>query len=490
MELEFFLNRLPDITALVVGDLMLDEYLWGEAGRISPEAPVPVVNILREELRLGGAGNVVNNLRTLGVDVEVAGAVGEDADGLRLRERLLALGGTDTGVVTVPGRCTGRKTRVLADHQQMLRVDRESVVPIPEAAEEQLLRFLRERLPHCQVLLLSDYGKGVLTKNVLTSAIRMAREAGKPVLVDPKGGDFGKYRGATLLTPNRKELMQAVGGLPVSDEALRSAGRKLTAELELEALVLTRSEEGMTIFFRSGGELDIPTQALEVYDVSGAGDTVLAVLGAALGAGLAVSDAAFLANLAAGVVVGKVGTSVVAPEELRAAARRRSGEEAKIVPRSALPAIRETVHHRGGRVVFTNGCFDLLHIGHVQYLQQARGLGDVLVLGLNSDDSVRRLKGASRPLISADERARILAALGCVDYVTVFDEDTPLELIGALRPDILVKGGDYTAEQVVGRDLVESYGGRVAIIPFVAGHSTTELIRRILRNGEDRSAKS
>jgi len=233
MKLEFFLNKLPDINVLVVGDLMLDEYLWGEAGRISPEAPVPVVNILREELRLGGAGNVVNNLRTLGVGVEVAGAVGEDADGLRLRERLLALGGTDAGVVTVPGRHTGRKTRILAEHQQMLRVDRESVAPVPEAAETQLLNFLRERLPHCQVLLLSDYGKGVLTQNVLASAIRMAREAGKPVLVDPKGGDFGKYHGATLLTPNRKELMQAAGGGPISDGSLRSAGRRLTAGLEL-----------------------------------------------------------------------------------------------------------------------------------------------------------------------------------------------------------------------------------------------------------------
>uniref|UniRef100_UPI00272E9D4C D-glycero-beta-D-manno-heptose 1-phosphate adenylyltransferase n=1 Tax=Geoalkalibacter sp. TaxID=3041440 RepID=UPI00272E9D4C len=314
----------------------------------------------------------------------------------------------------------------------------------------------------------------------------IGRAAGIPVVVDPKGSDYRKYLGATLLTPNRKEA-QTASGIAITDEAsLCRAGRALRDSLRLEALVLTRSEEGMSLFLADGREVHLPTEAREVFDVSGAGDTVLALLGIGLGAGLAVEQAAQVANLAAGIVVAKVGTSTVTPDEiLDVAGRRHADTDLKIKGRDLLGRVLERERERGKRIVFTNGCFDLLHVGHVKYLQKARNLGDLLVLGLNSDDSIRRLKGAKRPLIGEEERAHLMAALKCIDYVVIFDEDTPLELIGALRPHILVKGGDYAPEGVVGKELVESYGGRVEIIPFVDGKSTTNVIERILERYRD-----
>ncbi|MDO3379590.1 D-glycero-beta-D-manno-heptose-7-phosphate kinase [Geoalkalibacter halelectricus] len=484
--IESFLARLRGLKALVVGDLMLDEYVWGRTERISPEAPVQVVDVVRQDLRLGGAGNVVNNLVALGCSIEVAGALGDDADGRSLRAMLEAAGIGIDGLVFAPGRTTSRKTRILASNQQMLRIDRESKDFIGADLETQLAERIRALADGCQVILVSDYLKGVLTEGLLREVFAIGRAAGIPVVVDPKGSDYRKYLGATLLTPNRKEA-QTASGIAITDEAsLCRAGRALRDTLRLEALVLTRSEEGMSLFLADGREVHLPTEAREVFDVSGAGDTVLALLGIGLGAGLSVELAAKVANLAAGIVVAKVGTSTVSPDEiLDVAGRRHADTDLKIKGRDLLGRVLERERERGKRIVFTNGCFDLLHVGHVKYLQKARNLGDLLVLGLNSDASIRRLKGPKRPLIGEEERAHLMAALKCIDYVVIFDEDTPLELISALRPHILVKGGDYAPEGVVGKELVESHGGRVEIIPFVDGKSTTNVIERILERYRD-----
>ncbi|MDD3801760.1 MAG: bifunctional D-glycero-beta-D-manno-heptose-7-phosphate kinase/D-glycero-beta-D-manno-heptose 1-phosphate adenylyltransferase HldE [Desulfuromonas sp.] len=478
-QLEIFLKRLPQVRTLVVGDLMLDEYLWGRAGRISPEAPVPVVEVLRDDLRLGGAGNVVNNLRVLGCPVAVCSVVGDDEDGRFLCERLRRAQVETGGLLFDAGRRTSRKTRILAGHQQMLRIDRESRQPLDEATEQALLREIGARLPDCDVLFLSDYGKGVLTDSLLAAVIALARQAGRPVVVDPKGDDYRKYRGATLLTPNRSEAAQAAAMAIADETSLALVGARLLAEADLAALVITRSEEGMSLFRPDQPPLHLPTRAREVFDVSGAGDTVLALIGAGLAAGLALEQAAGVANLAAGVVVGKVGTSTVSRQEILEAAGLTDADS-KIQDAAALQIVLRRLQQLGRKVVFTNGCFDLLHAGHVSYLQQARELGQVLVLGLNSDASVRRLKGPSRPLVAEQDRATVLAALACIDYVVLFDEDTPLRLIETLRPDILVKGGDYQPETVVGRAQVESWGGRVAILPFVDGRSTSGIVAKVL----------
>ena len=479
--LERFLLRLPTLRTLVVGDLMLDEYLWGKTERISPEAPVAIVDVSRDDLRLGGAGNVINNLATLGCQVAVLSVVGDDADGHKLAERLAAKGVANPGIIFEPGRLTTRKTRILAGHQQVLRIDREIRAAISSVSEEQLLASACAAVANCDLLLLSDYRKGVLTDRITMALIAMANQLRVPVVVDPKGESYRKYRGATLLTPNRKEAQLATG-IEISDAAsLEAAGKALCASLALTALLITRSEEGMSVFYPDGRHLPLPTVAREVFDVSGAGDTVLALMGVGLAAGLEVEQAAQIANLGAGIVVGKLGTSTVTADELLRTAMSSDDEpQSKIHDRNILARLLTAERERGKKIVFTNGCFDLLHVGHVKYLQQARRLGDLLVLGLNTDASIRRLKGPKRPLIDEEERAHILAALGCIDYVVLFDEETPYELIELLRPDILVKGGDYTLEEVVGRDLVDSWGGRVELINFVDGKSTTSTIEKIL----------
>ncbi|MBN2645367.1 MAG: bifunctional D-glycero-beta-D-manno-heptose-7-phosphate kinase/D-glycero-beta-D-manno-heptose 1-phosphate adenylyltransferase HldE [Desulfuromonadaceae bacterium] len=482
-QIESFLQQIPAVRALVVGDLMLDEYLWGRTSRISPEAPVPVVDVTREDQRLGGAGNVVNNLRVLGAHVMVCSVLGDDEDGRFIFERLEKAQVDVAGVVFDARRTTSRKTRILASHQQMLRIDRESRQPLSPEVERHLLREVEAHMGRVDVIFLSDYGKGVLTDPVLHAIISAGKGQGIPVVVDPKGEDYRKYRGATLLTPNRSEASQA-SGLMIDDESsLCRAGAQLLRDVELEALVLTRSEEGMSLFQRNRPPVHLPTKAREVYDVSGAGDTVLALIGIGLAAGLKLEQAATVANLAAGVVVGKLGTSTVSRREiLEAAGLSAVDRESNIQDAAALQIVLRRLQQLGKKIVFTNGCFDLLHAGHVSYLQKARDLGDVLVLGLNSDDSVRRLKGETRPLVSQQDRATVLAALGCVDYVVIFDEDTPLQLIETLRPDILVKGADYRPETVVGREQVESWGGRVELIEFVEGRSTTGLIQKMLQS--------
>ncbi|PLY08315.1 MAG: bifunctional heptose 7-phosphate kinase/heptose 1-phosphate adenyltransferase [Desulfuromonas sp.] len=483
---KLLLEKIAALKVLVIGDLMLDEYLWGSVERISPEAPVQVLDLKRSDVRLGGAGNVVNNLIALGCRVSVASVIGDDENAVLLKKRLEVRGLSDEGIVTQPGRITSRKTRVLASNQQIVRIDHESREAISAEAEQRLLDYLSMQTGESDLVLVSDYLKGVLSERVLQEVIQSARKQGVPVIIDPKGSEFGKYRGATLLTPNRKEL-QVVAGLERADDAsLRDAGFTLLKDLELDALALTRSEEGISLFFPDGREERLPAEAREVFDVTGAGDTVLTVLGTAFTAGAPLEQAAWLANVAAGLVVAKVGASTADAEEILAAlSHSHFDSELKIT--SCVGVDEALAPHRGAgkKIVFTNGCFDLLHVGHVKYLQKARQLGDLLVLGLNSDASIRRLKGAKRPLIGEEERAHILAALDCIDYVVVFNEDTPLQLIEIVKPDILVKGGDYSPKEVVGREFVESCGGRVELIQFVDGKSTTNIIEKVLQQYSD-----
>lgn len=482
-DVESLFNMARDVRVLVVGDLMLDEYLWGKAERISPEAPVQIVEVTREDLRMGGAGNVINNLVALGCQVVACSVIGGDDNGTQLQRAFTGKGVDVSGVFEDPMRATSRKTRVVAANQQIVRIDRETREPISAEFEERIVSFINERKEEFRAILISDYAKGVLTEKMLETIISIARENKIPVVVDPKGKDFSKYSGASILTPNRREAEMAAG-IPISnEEGLKEAARIILENVRLAALLITRSEKGMSLFLREGETVHIPTVAREVFDVTGAGDTVLAVLGVALACGRGYADAAQLANEAAGIVVGKIGTSTVSPEEIIAAiGHGHRDTETKIKNLDVMASIVEVEKGKGRKVVFTNGCFDLLHAGHVKYLQKARSFGDLLVLGLNSDASVRRLKGEKRPLIGEAERGHILAALDCVDFVVIFDEDTPLRLIEALKPHVLVKGGDYTPDRVVGREIVESYGGRVELVEFVDGKSTTGIIEKILNN--------
>jgi len=480
-EVESLFSRVGEVKALVVGDLMLDEYLWGKAERISPEAPVQVVDVTREDVRLGGAGNVVHNLVALGCKVVVASVIGGDENGTQLMHAFSGLGVDTAGILEDPLRRTSKKTRVLASHQQIVRIDRETREPLRPEYEQQLCAAITTLAASCQVILVSDYLKGVLTTTVLAAIMAAGRQHGIPVVVDPKGNDYSKYAGATLLTPNRKEA-ETASGTGIHDVAsLAEAAAKIIAQAKLQALLITRSEQGMSLFAADGHADHIPTMAREVFDVTGAGDTVLATLGLALACGMPMSEAARVANVAAGIAVGKLGTSTVAPVEIIAeVGRGHSDSEAKIKNLDVLAHLIAEEKRRGKTVVFTNGCFDLLHVGHVKYLQKARSFGDLLVLGLNSDASIRRLKGESRPLIGQDERAHILAALDCIDYVVLFDDDTPQRLIETLLPQVLVKGGDYTREGVVGHEAVEAAGGRVELVDFVDGKSTTNIIEQVL----------
>lgn len=465
---------------LVVGDLMLDRYLWGQVRRISPEAPVPVVHLTRRTHSAGGAANVARNLATLGLEVHLAGVTGNDEGRTALLADLAADGIRTQAVTIARDRATTVKTRVIGDHQQMLRIDEESNRPLVQEDEFALREAILPLMAGAGALVLSDYAKGVLSEALCHCLLAEARVLGLPVLVDPKGQDFAKYAGSSLITPNRAELSQATG-VPREDLAgLLGAAAALRGELNLGLLVLTLSELGLALVDGSGTRR-IPAQAREVFDVSGAGDTVIATFAAGLAAGLGVGDTAHLANLAAGAVVGKVGTVPITKADLLAAIQGESAQEqaGKIMELTSAKARVQGWQAAGERVVFTNGCFDLLHVGHVSYLELARRQGQRLVVGLNTDSSVRALKGPERPLISEQDRARVLAALAAVDAVVLFDGATPLELILALHPDVLAKGADYREEEVVGASEVKSWGGQLVLIPLVDNRSTTGIIQRL-----------
>jgi D-beta-D-heptose 7-phosphate kinase / D-beta-D-heptose 1-phosphate adenosyltransferase len=479
------LSRHPAV--LVIGDVMCDVYLWGTIDRISPEAPVPIFQCQERQYVLGGAANVAANLQALGCRVRLLGVVGADTAAQRVRHLLQARGLDDTWLLEDARRPTTEKTRLMAHQQQVLRLDQESRTPLAPDLAGRVVKVGKTLLAEVDGVVCSDYAKGVCVVPVLDPLFAAARTAGRPIVVDPKGRDFTLYRGATVLTPNVVEVERASGIAVENPETLARAVKTLLQRSQAQAMLVTRGKDGMSLFQPPHQPVHIPAQARDVYDVTGAGDTVTATFTMALLNGRTLMEAARVANVAAGIVVGKLGTAVVLPEELEAALRHEPFPATqKIVPPERLAMVVQAHRQRGERLVFTNGCFDLLHVGHIHYLQHARTLGERLIVGLNDDASVRQLKGVGRPVLPQDERARILAALTCVDYVTIFSESTPLTLIKLVRPDILVKGGDYTPETVVGREEVEAYGGRVYIAPYVPGVSTTALVETIVQRHSDR----
>lgn len=458
---------------LVVGDIMLDRYWHGSSSRISPEAPVPVVKVTQKDDRPGGAANVALNMAALGAQVSLVGVVGADEAGEILQQRLNAAR-IHTSLQIANASPTITKLRVTSRHQQLLRMDFEEKFQSQDV--NQIFNKTRHQLTQANLLILSDYAKGTLQD--CQSLIALAKSAGVQVLVDPKGNQFELYKGATLLTPNLLEFEAVVG--QCRDEAtLVAKGNMLMEKLNLEALLVTRGENGMTLLRLNQPELHLPARAREVFDVTGAGDTVIATLAASLSTGLDLPHAVALANLAAGIVVGKQGTAVVSAPELRRAIIAEQGVERGVVTEDQLLMALEDARASGERIVFTNGCFDIIHAGHVGYLDDARKQGDRLIVAVNTDASIRRLKGEGRPINTLDRRMAVLAGLGAVDWVVSFDEDTPERLLRRLKPDVLVKGGDYREDQVVGGDLIKSYGGEVKVLSFFDNCSTTSIVNRI-----------
>ena len=472
--------RFEQARVLILGDVMLDRYWRGDAARISPEAPVPVVRVEEITDRPGGAGNVALNIATLGARAAVCAITGDDemADSL---EDMLSGAGVECAFTRVAACPTITKLRVISRHQQLLRLDFEQAELVGQ--EQALLQGLDARLQTCQALLLSDYAKGALTDPQPIIAAALAR--GVPVLVDPKGPDFSRYRGAALLTPNLQEF-EAVVGSCASEAELVARGQALMVELDLGALLVTRGDQGMTLLRPGMEELHLPARAREVFDVTGAGDTVIAVVAAAVAAGAGLPEAVTLANIAAGIVVGKLGTAAVSAPELRRAVQQDQGAERGVMSLEQLQVAVSDARSHGERVVFTNGCFDIIHAGHVSYLEQARALGDRLIVAVNSDASVRRLKGSGRPINPVERRMAVLAGMEAVDWVVSFADDTPRGLLQVLQPDLLVKGGDYQSkEDIVGWDIVEAYGGEVQLLGVVDNLSTSAIVNRIQGEGAD-----
>ncbi|MCG5529756.1 bifunctional D-glycero-beta-D-manno-heptose-7-phosphate kinase/D-glycero-beta-D-manno-heptose 1-phosphate adenylyltransferase HldE [Halorhodospira halochloris] len=476
-------SQLPCFNAVkiaVFGDLMLDRYWYGATARISPEAPVPVVHISDCAERPGGAGNVALNARALGAQVEIGGPSGDDEAADALSSQL-----TDAGcncrLHRLAEAATITKLRIISRHQQLLRLDFEQGFPgFDTASAKQAMVGL---LKSVDILILSDYAKGALPDP--QPLIQHARSAAIPVLIDPKGQNYEKYRGADIITPNLGELEAVVGTCATADEIATKAGL-LAKELDLRAVLVTRGEAGMTLAPACGGAIHLPTRAREVFDVTGAGDTVIATLGAALGAGLELADAAQLANSAAGVVVGKLGTATVSPAELQSAlssSAHREAEDRGVSDETSLLAAVAESRAAGETIVMTNGCFDLLHAGHVDYLKRAKQLGDRLVVAINADHSVRQLKGPTRPILPLEQRMAVVAALEAVDWVVPFSEETPERLIATLLPDVLVKGDDYCPEQIAGAKAVTAAGGKVQTLPLLAGSSSSSIIAKIIQQG-------
>lgn len=465
--------------ALVIGDVMLDRYLMGEVSRISPEAPVPVVLLKSQQDRAGGAANVAANLSLLGIKTHIIGCVGRDTEATTLLNLMNNININTTDIIQSDLRPTIAKTRILGGHQQMMRIDQEDNGTFTDDENNQLSNAIKHQLTlNPAAVILSDYGKGLLNKTICQQIITQCNTAKIPVLVDPKGHDYNKYQHATALTPNKKEIAEACATL-VNDPDLIKKAITLKNNLNLQYLVVTRSEEGISLIDDNTHLL--PAIAKQVFDVSGAGDTVIATLAAGLMHELSPLEALQLANIAAGVVVGKVGTVPISREELIDALASEQGSEQahKICDLPLLIQKTEVWKQAKQKIVFTNGCFDLLHAGHVTYLEAAKKRGGKLILGLNTDRSVSALKGPSRPVVNENDRARVLAALESVDAVILFDEDTPLNLIHAIKPNVIAKGSDYSADQVVGGKEVESWGGEIALIDLVAGRSTSNIIKKM-----------
>src|SRR6266481_2556652 len=470
-------------TVLCVGDLMLDEFVYGEVSRISPEAPAPVIAVQRSETNIGGAGNVARNVASLGARCIFVGLVGEDDAGAKLKAALTEEKRIESILVHDSARPTTRKVRFVSEHfsTHMLRADWELAAPVTADTEQKLIDAILPLLPRVGVVLLSDYAKGVLTARVILNVIEAARKLGKRVIVDPKNLNFAIYRGATLLTPNRKEFADATRSRADTEKNIADVAQDVMQLADCEAMLVTQSEHGMTLVPRKGEPIHVPAHPVKVRDVTGAGDTVVAALAVTLAAGADWEAALRVANAAAAVAVGKKGTAIVTSAELR----RRilphaflAAEEKIIAAGGDLESHLLDWRKQGLRVGFTNGCFDILHPGHVKVLTAARGACDRLIVGLNSDASARRLKGTGRPVQDARARAEVLAALEAVDLVVIFEEDTPIKLIAQIKPSVLVKGGDYTRDQIVGHEIVEGYGGEVLLVDVLPGFSTTSLVNR------------
>lgn len=469
--------NLPDFSKakiLVAGDMMLDRYWSGQASRISPESPVPVVRISNSDEKPGGAGNVAANISAMGGEGRLVGIIGKDEAGEAL-VRALDKQRVPHALVCSEQAKTVTKLRVISRHQQMIRLDFEET--ISEHLDEIFLGKVRENISDMKALIISDYGKGTIQSP--QKLIELAQHYHIPVLVDPKGHDFERYRGATLLTPNRGEF-ERVMGVANNDQELVQKAEEALRRYELKAILVTRSEEGMTLVQLGSDPVHLAAQAKEVFDVTGAGDTVIAMIALSLAIGLNLEQAIFYANLAAGIAVTKLGAASVTPPELRAEINRLHGTSTGVVDEAQLITLLNDARSQGEKIIMTNGCFDILHIGHIQYLKKAKSLGDRLIVAVNSDESVRQLKGSNRPINGLEERMAILSELECIDWVVPFSELTPLRLIQMIRPDVLVKGGDYTPEEVVGREVLATYGGEVKIIEYVKGFSTSELINHII----------
>jgi len=466
-------DKTPNI--LVVGDLMIDHYLWGKCERISPEAPVQVVSVEKETSVLGGAGNVIHNIIDLGGKVDVISVIGDDENAVELKGLLEALSISSAGLFVQKERSTSKKSRIIASQQQVLRYDRETTQHIDKSNEVEIAIYFEKQIKNYNIIILSDYGKGVLAPTLTQALIAIANANHIPILVDPKGIDFSKYKGATLLTPNKKEASLASGVEITDSKSLQHAIQHIKELCNLKISLITLSEEGIAIYDET--LRTHPTVAREVFDVTGAGDTVIASLGFALASGYNIDEAVKFSNLAAGVVVGKIGSATATLDEIieYESSLNKSTSHYHIKTLDEITCLSSELKKRGKKVVFTNGCFDILHVGHVKYLEEAKSYGDVLILGLNSDASVRRLKGETRPVNTQEDRAYILAALEAVDYVVIFDDETPYELIKAVQPHILVKGGDYKGKEVVGQDIA----AELRLVQFVDGKSTTKIIERI-----------
>lgn len=476
------ISKFDRCNILVVGDLMVDEYLWGDVERISPEAPVQVVTIKDEDFSLGGSGNVVNNIVALGAKVSAVGVIGTGSDGQLLLNKLNELGVDIAGIFQDSNRPTTRKTRIIASNQHVLRIDRETKESISEPAFEAIAKYLEEKIPDVDVVLISDYGKGLITEALMARLIAAAQKHKKITIADPKGLDFSKYSGVSLITPNKKEAALASGIEVVDEKTLIEAGNKILQRVDIDKLLITCGKDGMVLFDRNKAPYKIRAETRQVYDVSGAGDTVLAVFGLSVASGISFEDGAVLANTSAGIVVGKVGTATVSRQEL-SSALKHDDISLKHKDLSELPVLIQDMKKKGKRLVMTNGCFDLLHAGHIMLFSASKKLGDVLIVAIDDDDSVRGLKGKGRPVISARERVRIISALDSVDYVVVFSSQELSKLIEIIRPDVLTKGSNYASEEVFGRELVEQLGGRVVLIPVTEKISSTRIINNI-RNSE------
>ena len=478
---KYFFDQKDRPKVLVIGDLILDEYVWGGINRISPEAPVPILETRSETLALGGAANVANNLVALGCEVHLCGAIGQDEKGDKLLQNIHNSSIQTEGIFRFVHRHTTSKMRIIAHNQQVLRIDKEDNRPITEETEKKLIQYISQILPSMDGVVCSDYQKGILTEKVIHSIMHRAKKAKKSVIVDPKSSDFALYKDATVITPNLKEVDRSVPIKITDKESLNRAAEYLLNLTRSKALLITEGKDGMTLFQSKEKPTSIPTVAKEVFDVTGAGDTVISVFSMAVFVGFDFKEAALLSNMAASIVVGKVGTAVVTLNEINEFLHEEMLRTSHtVLELEELKKIVGLAKSTDKKVVFTNGCFDIIHGGHIEFLQKAKSLGDILVVGLNTDNSVRDLKGEGRHIKTEQERANILSALKFIDYITLFNEVTPEKLIREIRPDILVKGDDYKIDEVVGREIVEGYGAHVKLIPILKGHSTTMTLEKIL----------